>query len=764
MIPTGSSLTESATSHSKMEERRDRTAQGLPSHSTDTHTGMNINMNVNVNDEMHEILPDDMDFLSFFNPTFNDFNDNDDSADNDSNSNSNINHNNSTATTTTASNSIQDRFPLSFLPDDESASTLKKNDASTLSMTTEDPVFQGIDPRVSSTVTTPMQSIPIFDDPLYNNNFTDIPQASISSSMHDQILDFNDYQTGDLTGIWDFNVDQFQMTPSSSSDITTISAPNSFIQENHHIYSFLSNNNSNNNNNNNNFLNSFGNGNSNNGNYFGTSLTMDHSLYPHAGFSTAGNFQTSVYQPHSPVSTSVKPISTSKQRSKISKSSQLQAISIPLSSPSTAYSIRKTSLQRQPPTPLGSLNKRSSGSFTSTGLSTSASLSNSNLAGFGGKPQVQCFNCKTFKTPLWRRDPAGNTLCNACGLFQKLHGTMRPLSMKSDVIKKRASRKKKNKNNNKTSTSTSTFTSANAPTTAKKAFPVKIAHRDFIPTPLSNSVPTTGMSTATTTATAATAAVAATSYIDSVNTANLRGSLASDLTTNGYISSPRDMGSARGSAAASALLRTTVSPSLPNDFRSETVSKSGTGSSPKAVATGMSRSAMLQHAYREATAHLPSFPSDSNIAAAAAATTTATATTDPFDNSALEAPFRTGAASIPTSNPTVTHQSLLSRQLQNSGSYNQHYQNQQQSTHTQDHGRINYLNSTTAAGYHSPMMVKKNNKKSEQQPGGVSTQEQLLYIPTDSVNAGSHIASNTLGAGVAGSNNMPHEYDWSSFL
>ena len=751
MIPTGSSLTETATNHGKMEERRDRTvqAQGLPSHSNPSHTGMNVN--ININDEMHEILPDDMDFLSFFSPSFNDFNDNDDNTD----KNSTDNNNTITTTTTTTSNSIQDRFPLSFLPNNESASTLKKNDASTLSVTTEDPVFQSIDPRVSSSVTTPMQSVPTFDDPLYNN-FTDIPQV-ISSSMHDQILDFNDYQTGDLTGIWDFNVDQFQMTPSSSSDIATLSAPNSFIQENPHIYSFLSNSNSNtntnnnNNNNNGNFLNSFSNGGNYNGNNFGTSLTMDHTLYPHAGFSTTGNFQTSVYQPHSPVTTSVKPISTSNQRSKISKSSQLQAISIPLSSPSTAYSIRKTSLQRQPPTPLGSLNKRSSSSFTSTGLSTSASLSNGNLAGFGGKPQVQCFNCKTFKTPLWRRDPDGNTLCNACGLFQKLHGTMRPLSMKSDVIKKRASRKKKNKNNKTASLSATTVTGSFTPTigstTAKKVLPVSIARKSFIPTSLSNSVPTTGMSTATTTA-------AATSYIDSVNTAKLRSSLASDLTTNGYIASPRDMGGAKGSAAASVLLRTTVSPSLANDFRSETVSKPGTGSPSKAVATGTNRSAMLQHAYREATtAHLSSFPSDSNIAAATA-TATATAATDPFDSSSLEAPFGTSAASIPTSNPTVTHQSLLSRQLQNPENYNQLYKNQQHSN------RMNYPNS---AGHYSPATVKKTNKKSEQQHSGVSAQEQLLYIPTDPVNTESHIASNTLGAGVAGSNNMSHEYDWLSF-
>lgn len=58
--------------------------------------------------------------------------------------------------------------------------------------------------------------------------------------------------------------------------------------------------------------------------------------------------------------------------------------------------------------------------------------------------QTECFNCHTVKTPLWRKDPTGNTLCNACGLFLKLHGTTRPLSLKTDVIKKRSSRRASN--------------------------------------------------------------------------------------------------------------------------------------------------------------------------------------------------------------------------------------------------------------------------------------------------------------------------------
>ncbi|KAI8385025.1 uncharacterized protein BYT42DRAFT_564442 [Radiomyces spectabilis] len=48
-----------------------------------------------------------------------------------------------------------------------------------------------------------------------------------------------------------------------------------------------------------------------------------------------------------------------------------------------------------------------------------------------------CANCQATTTPLWRRDEAGNTICNACGLYYKLHGTHRPTSMKRSVIKRR---------------------------------------------------------------------------------------------------------------------------------------------------------------------------------------------------------------------------------------------------------------------------------------------------------------------------------------
>lgn len=69
------------------------------------------------------------------------------------------------------------------------------------------------------------------------------------------------------------------------------------------------------------------------------------------------------------------------------------------------------------------------------GFSTSSPSATSG-GGQSNSPPT-CQNCTTSTTPLWRRDEIGSVLCNACGLFLKLHGRPRPISLKTDVIKSR---------------------------------------------------------------------------------------------------------------------------------------------------------------------------------------------------------------------------------------------------------------------------------------------------------------------------------------
>ncbi|XP_069892780.1 transcription factor GATA-5-like [Dipodomys merriami] len=58
-----------------------------------------------------------------------------------------------------------------------------------------------------------------------------------------------------------------------------------------------------------------------------------------------------------------------------------------------------------------------------------------------------CSNCHTATTTLWRRNAEGEPVCNACGLYMKLHGVPRPLAMKKESIQ---TRKRKPKNTAKT--------------------------------------------------------------------------------------------------------------------------------------------------------------------------------------------------------------------------------------------------------------------------------------------------------------------------
>ncbi|KMQ43893.1 hypothetical protein HL42_5409 [Trichophyton rubrum] len=118
---------------------------------------------------------------------------------------------------------------------------------------------------------------------------------------------------------------------------------------------------------------------------------------------------------------------------------------------------------------------------------------------------TSCSNCFTQTTPLWRRNAEGQFLCNACGLFLKLHGVVRPLALKTDVIKKRnrgggsnvaagAGARAGKKTSRKNSTNQTSVSSAPIPTRpsalSQPPTPISSTPSSTGTTPTSSSVPT----------------------------------------------------------------------------------------------------------------------------------------------------------------------------------------------------------------------------------------------------------------------------------
>ncbi|AJU44050.1 Gln3p [Saccharomyces cerevisiae YJM1208] len=258
-------------------------------------------------------------------------------------------------------------------------------------------------------------------------NHMDDDIAMFDSLATTQPIDIaaSNQQNGEIAQLWDFNVDQFNMTPSNSSGSATISAPNSFTSD---IPQY-------------------------NHGSLGNSVSKS-SLFPYNSSTSNSNInQPSINNNSNTNAQSHHSFNIYKLQNNNSSSSAMnitnnnnsnnsniqhpflkKSDSIGLSSSNTTNSVRKNSLIKP-------MSSTSLANFKRA-ASVSSSISNMEPSGQNKKPLIQCFNCKTFKTPLWRRSPEGNTLCNACGLFQKLHGTMRPLSLKSDVIKKRISKKR----------------------------------------------------------------------------------------------------------------------------------------------------------------------------------------------------------------------------------------------------------------------------------------------------------------------------------
>ncbi|EPR79829.1 GATA-binding transcription factor [Spraguea lophii 42_110] len=64
----------------------------------------------------------------------------------------------------------------------------------------------------------------------------------------------------------------------------------------------------------------------------------------------------------------------------------------------------------------------------------------------GSYKQIECSNCFTTSTPLWRRNEQGEHICNACGLYYKIHKSRRPISLKIEGFRHRIRVKKFNEN------------------------------------------------------------------------------------------------------------------------------------------------------------------------------------------------------------------------------------------------------------------------------------------------------------------------------
>ncbi|KAF8936580.1 hypothetical protein EDD21DRAFT_391532 [Dissophora ornata] len=53
------------------------------------------------------------------------------------------------------------------------------------------------------------------------------------------------------------------------------------------------------------------------------------------------------------------------------------------------------------------------------------------------KQGIECANCSQTQTPLWRKNEAGEPICNACGLYARLHNRARPVTMRKSKITRR---------------------------------------------------------------------------------------------------------------------------------------------------------------------------------------------------------------------------------------------------------------------------------------------------------------------------------------
>ncbi|KAL4655432.1 transcription factor GATA-5 [Arapaima gigas] len=93
-----------------------------------------------------------------------------------------------------------------------------------------------------------------------------------------------------------------------------------------------------------------------------------------------------------------------------------------------------------------------------------------------------CTNCHTSTTTLWRRNADGEPVCNACGLYMKLHGVPRPLAMKKEGIQTRKRKPKMAKSKGSSGSSTSGTSSPSSLSVSESASTIK-SEPSTVPSP-----------------------------------------------------------------------------------------------------------------------------------------------------------------------------------------------------------------------------------------------------------------------------------------
>ncbi|KAG7317032.1 hypothetical protein KOW79_019330 [Hemibagrus wyckioides] len=117
-------------------------------------------------------------------------------------------------------------------------------------------------------------------------------------------------------------------------------------------------------------------------------------------------------------------------------------------SPGLVYSLSTDGKSYLQGTPAGTAAEKPGQQYPSSTEGKSAKEESQSLLRRRRGSGVFCANCLTTKTSLWRKNANGGYVCNACGLYQKLHSTPRPLNIikqnNGEQIIRRRTRKRLN--------------------------------------------------------------------------------------------------------------------------------------------------------------------------------------------------------------------------------------------------------------------------------------------------------------------------------